>query len=318
MTKYGVTDLPEPLRTALSSEERTYRQWRLLSNFSQFVAFYACIHKIFIPLVLKFTSLVQTPYSHIQYSVLLPVVFSFSVFASTENNSWISLLSGAGLVFGIDEVYQTFIGRHQGWFAFSRLLSSIPFAFCCGVAMSRQSFKGRMSFAWIGAFSLLAFISARELKLSGTRGTDLLKNEVNVTRELIEESAACGAMQAHISPETNALSSKVIRIANCGLHPSLIELKDKVFQLKNETSESTNFHLIYFDGNRKVSGWNVLLPPQTSVFSPPVQLKGNRVGVLYSDSNPKAGLTVFVNEPFRGNFKVTRKPLEGFFDEKNP
>lgn len=303
-----VRDLPEPSRKTLSPEERVHRQWRLLVVFTHFVTFYACIHKLFIPLGLKVTSLNQTPYAHIQFSVLIPLILSFSMFYSSKSTKWISFLCGVGIVFGIDELYQVLVSRHQGWFAFSRLLSSIPFALACGFAMSRKAFGRDLLEGWKGALIFLGIIFIREWQISKV-DANLLLNSHNSSANATEsfQNLDCGAMELTVHSSSRVSVETSASIENCGLQPSI--LKGQKLTLKNNRSEAINLHLLYFTAGQKKIGWNLLVPPLQSIQSPKVQLEKETVGLLYSDSHPSMGIIALVPENLEGEWYFSRKPI---------
>lgn len=151
-------DLPEPARPEYSVHERSRRRWQLWVTFFLFFAFYSVLHKLLIPLGLKFTSLADSPYAKIDYKFIYAIVLWASLRRANGPTPWVAGLLGAGVVYAIFECYAVYSGYLVGWSAVSKLLSSVPIAIGCGIQLSHQSFKMFHRFAWVGAVAASLFL----------------------------------------------------------------------------------------------------------------------------------------------------------------
>lgn len=309
-SKNQIKDLPDPVRTNYSEEERRYRQWRLLVIFIQFVTFYACLHKLFIPITLKFTSLSETPYADIQPSLVLALFFSLLTSNSKSNNARISFLAGVLIVFGVSEIYQTSIHRVSGWFAFSRLLSAVPLAVASGYAMSRRSFQGKVRHAWLGATLFLAVFVIREWHFSErTPVPSLNQTAIPHFSPAVHPNLLCGAQDLRVSTVTGNPLERKVKIADCGFSPSTVLTGEEPIEFENTTDRAVNLHLLVFDGEKKKTAWNLLVPPHGRLLGTKIVLTPNQIGLLYSDNFPGLGLVAIRPISLTKNWVLTRKPL---------
>jgi hypothetical protein len=306
-----MTDLSEPIHRELSQEECLERQWRLFVVFTQFVTIYACVHKIFIPLALSFSSLKHTPYAEMQVSVLLPIILTLVTSKSKFNNAWLSLICGMCIVFGLNEILSTVSGRNTGWFAFSRLLSSTPMAVACGFALSKSKFNPNYKVAWLGAgvFSVLLVINDSRLQKPPTTSPTTDSAAVGMRLIPANENIDCGAQSLQLPPRQNPGSATNLSIQSCGLNPSVFLLGSAPLEIENTTGEAINLHLIIFEHNKKKTGWNTLLRPHEKRTVAKFELGPNTVGLLYSDSKPEIGITAIRSKELAYTWFLKRKPI---------
>lgn len=310
-TENQIKDLPEPQLTSLSQSESTLRQWQLFVVFTQFVAFYACIHKIFIPLFLSFTSLNNSPYSELQFSIVLPLALVFFCRRSKSHTQMISFLCGVAILFGIDEIYATAMGRHSGWFAFSRLLSSIPMAIACGFAMSKSAFSPKFKTAWLGAGALLVAVLVNEYRLNyKAQVPSNIPAVVSESRQIPKnENVECGAQAVTVHKGVLQSSSNLVTLKDCGFSPSVQSINNGTVEISNETDHPVNLHLIIFENQKKKTLWNVLLRSREKRVFIDLELSAESIGLLYSDSTPEVGIVGLRPASLDRGWNLTRKPI---------
>lgn len=161
-----MTDLPEPKRRILSAEESLARERRLLITVATLAVVYSCLHKFLVPIALKATALALTPYARIDWWWAHSVALLACLYFLPQTQRLLSVLAGAGVVYGAVEAAEAYLGHLPGWLAISRLLSSIPIAGLCIAILTGGRFPVRPAFAWAGAAIsvFLLYISLKVLR----------------------------------------------------------------------------------------------------------------------------------------------------------
>jgi hypothetical protein len=310
--KMNEPDLPEPAPKSWSLEERRLRQWSLAVLVMTFIAIYALLHKVFIPVTLKLTSLKTSPYSQIDPGFFLPVSLVFLLRRADHVTKALAFLAGIAIVYGAYEIFEVFQGRYVGWLAFSRLLSSVPLAGGCIYLMSQRKFKGDLSISWIGAVTFLLVAGVLEVRKAENFVSHEAPSKVAPAVPRFQDAVPqCGAIEFSIPPGTRAETPRVIRISDCGLSPAIIvETSARKLEFVNEKSESVNLHLVSAaKGKRWHTEWNISIPPKTSVQSRVFKLPAKSVGMLYSDSTPSVGIIAILPSDLPAAWHFQRKPI---------
>lgn len=155
--KHVSVDLPEPVRRKISAEEAHARQWRMATTAYGLVTAYTLLHKLIIPLALKFTALRGTAYAKVDFWFLHSVTLLYVLRRPTLSAAALSLLCGGGIAYGVVEIGELMLGRLAGWHVFSRMLSSLPVALFCILILIQQSKSRSTALAWLGAIATFAY-----------------------------------------------------------------------------------------------------------------------------------------------------------------
>lgn len=303
----SISDLPEPKRREFNAEEKRRRQWKLLVTFLTFVAGYATLHKLFIPFALSFTSLKGTPYAQIDAWFCLPVLLAWMLQRGEGNDSKISLLAGAAIVYGVFEVYEAAQGRYTGWLLFSRLLSAVPVSIGSAFLMSRRRLGGSLPAAWLGAVLLVGFLGFSEWQRSHPPPPEPAASDSNRNLPL-GEFASCGAQALTIPADATASLESKIEILDCGFSPSVLLLASHHVEMVNRTSKAVNLRFFLSEGGKPHSKWNILVPAQAKAahdFTVPA----GAAGLVISDSAPALGLVAILPPDRSQTWSFSRKPI---------
>jgi hypothetical protein len=142
-------DLPEPRRLSRAPRDPV-RSLELCLAFLWLVALYAFVHKLAIPVFLRFAagrSVGIDPWFIHPWLLLSGIKRAGALSPAT------SFLAGAGIAQGVFEAIAAFNGVYRGWAVFSHLLSSIPISVVC-VALLTGPLAGKSApLAWIGALA---------------------------------------------------------------------------------------------------------------------------------------------------------------------
>ncbi|MCB0405194.1 MAG: hypothetical protein KDD51_10445 [Bdellovibrionales bacterium] len=304
-------DLPEPQHRQYSADERRLRKQNLLITLLGFCTAYAQLHKLIIPLFLKLTPLHTSPYSRVDFWFLHSLVLFYLLKRTRKLHALGSLLAGIGILYGLFEVYEVFLGRLAGWLAFSRLLSSVPISFCCGLLMTLKDFDRRLAYAWAGVALLAVALIPQEkhywaLKAQPAATTPHASG-AEIAASVFKE---CGATEVHLDNETAAFlkthaTTVSIELRPCGFYPSILHLP-KNLQLSNPTDQALNIHYLAYKNGKQSASWNFVLKPHQTVQK---DLAPAEAAIVYSDSLPKAGLSALVERPAQGLWNWTRTPI---------
>jgi len=161
-----MTDLPEPKRRVLTPAEALARERKLLTTLAILAVAYSCLHKLLVPIALKGTALATSPYSKIDVWWAHSAALLFCLCYLPQTERLLSLLAGAGVVYGAVETAEAFLGHLPGWLAISRLLSSIPIAGICIAILTSRRFPVRPGYAWagVGISGFVLYVSLRVLR----------------------------------------------------------------------------------------------------------------------------------------------------------
>jgi len=143
-------DLPDPKRPAATPQRTEAVRWDVRIALLGLITFYASLHKLFIPLFLKFTRLGDSPYARVDLG-LVHALLLFHAISKRRIGHWAGFLIGMGIVMALAEVLRVATGKTVGWLAVSRLLSSLPIGAVCFSAVSTPEFRGNARYALLGA-----------------------------------------------------------------------------------------------------------------------------------------------------------------------
>ncbi len=143
-------DLPEPVRRPVTPQSEQASRWDLRVALLGIITAYAALHKLVIPLFLRFTRLSDTSYAQVDTS-LVHALLLFHAVLRRRVGRYLGFLIGAGIVLAGVEIAHVATGQTGGWLAFSRLLASIPIGAVCLSAASTPEFKGNGLWALAGA-----------------------------------------------------------------------------------------------------------------------------------------------------------------------
>ncbi|MBM4317200.1 MAG: hypothetical protein FJ116_06940 [Deltaproteobacteria bacterium] len=203
------------------------------------------------------------------------------------------------------------IGRHAGWFGFSRLLSSVPMAIACGFAMTKPSFKPQFKFTWFGAITLLLLTLTYEWYFLNRPSTPTQKNTIQETRLIpSNEHLDCGAQALEVSKGHTTNSLSVLEISECGFKPPIYTLPNGHLTVQNNTPRSVNIHLLVFEREKKRTLWNVVLQPKEQRNFNAIIISSDSIGMLYSDSAPEFRLSAVRNTSSNHAWSLSRKPIK--------
>ncbi|MEZ4751807.1 MAG: hypothetical protein R3B54_14605 [Bdellovibrionota bacterium] len=303
-------DLPEPKPRQYSAEERRLRRQNLLITLLGFCTAYAQLHKLIIPLFLKLTPLHSNPYSHVDIWFLHSLVLFIVLKKTRKLGPFGSFLAGIGILYGIFEIYEVFLGRLVGWLAFSRLLSSVPISFCCGLLMTVKDIDRRLGYAWAGTALLALFLIPQESHYWGTKSA--AQQEIPKPADLQEKRRAfivCGANEVHWDEESQKFfnshaPSYAIEIRDCGFYPAISRL-GQTLSVSNRTDQALNLHYLAYRNGKQSASWNVVLKPRQRLTK---ELETAEAAIVYSDSLPGAGLSALLGET-KENWIWTRSPI---------
>lgn len=147
-----VIDLPEPRKIEITPEERLVRQRKVISALLWLVVGYAFIHKIGVPLVLKFTRLSTSPYAEIDLWFFWPLALALAL--RRKEFSLASFLAGGGILYAFVDIVLSVRGVYPGWLGISKILSAAPFGGVC-IAFLTGPFPERVTrSAWFGVIAI--------------------------------------------------------------------------------------------------------------------------------------------------------------------
>ncbi|MCB0416214.1 MAG: hypothetical protein H6617_03055 [Bdellovibrionaceae bacterium] len=303
-------DLPEPQHRQYTAEERRLRKQNLLITLLGFCTAYAQLHKLIIPLVLKLTPLHVSPYSKIDFWFLHSLLFFFLLRKTRKLGPLGSLLAGVGILYGVFEVYEVFLGRLGGWLAFSRLLSSVPISFCCGLLMTVKDIDRRLGYAWAGVGILALSFLPNEKHFWEMKAAPQEETSKTVSAEIeVEAFTECGATEVRLQDEAVEFLRHhpltTIEVRPCGFYPAILDLP-KTLRLSNPTNEALNIHYLAFKNGKQSASWNIVLKPQQSLQK---RLERAEAAIVYSDSLPKAGLSALIDKSAGERWIWTRSPI---------
>lgn len=300
-------DLPEPRRPAFNPEERQRRTRGVFLIFLYVLCVYSLVHKVAIPVVLKFTLLSSTPYAHIDAAALLPVLVLY--FFRKGNLGWIgSLLAGASIAYGGAESYLILKGQYPGWLGVSRFLSSVPLSIWCIAVLTGGMVKPVVWSAWSGAMVILL---AARFPLLSSRPPSLVRASVAVTvPSASNEGMECRPLVLQVRPTPLPLLT-ALDIGNCGFTPKLASLAPETLRVTNSLGDPVNLHLVISKGDGPLrAGGNWMVPSKETLVLRLPKLSDGEVGMWYSDTHPQLGIAGGFSAGLEGNVELTRQPLK--------
>ncbi|MBS1983154.1 MAG: hypothetical protein JST16_03195 [Bdellovibrionales bacterium] len=307
------SDLSEPARE-ISGDPASYaeqRRWKLLFSALVFVTLYASVHRLWVPLGLKLTPLASSPYAKIDL-YFIPSIFLTFWLKRRAALGWMgSFWCGTLIGWAILESFDILSGRVMGWLPISHFVSAWPLAVISIALLSQRGRNPFLSAAWTGAL-LMAFLmvarsgddSAFDALTPSSERAAALKSDAPST------ALVCGAQILGLNPNTSVPKVDHIVLQSCGFIPSLAEWGPEGKRLENQSSALVNAHLVIHDGHKVRTVWNQVVRAGETRQIPFVALGENEIAILFSDSSPAAGLTVFVGAKARPSLRVQRSPLE--------
>jgi hypothetical protein len=318
------SDLPDPEEIRITSPKQLEgRFFKILYSLTVFAVLYSSVHKIWIPLFLKFTDVNQAAYKEIDFW-FVPAFFLWWHLHTTKSlGKFGSLLCGALIVHGILDLWMISLGRYFGWLQISHLLSSVPLALISiGWLTMAPDRKPYSVAAWGGVFLgvLLALTLSDELR-SFCMGTTP-KPEIAVQKlpdsdpgvPQLARSNICGRKAFWLDlkdyPDFNGRTE--IMLEDCGFSPAFHRLDSSFgFLVSNQTGKAANIHLLVFQPDGRKRGLNRILRTHEKWELHPGQfdLGDNEYLMIYSDTAADAGVTAMVPNDQTGGLKITRSPL---------
>lgn len=285
--------------------------WQLARIFIAFIAAYASIHKLLLPLALKLTSLNGTPYARIQIGVVVPVSLAIAMLRADRLTRVLSALCGVAIVWGAYEVLEVSLGRHVGWFAISRLLSSVPIALAAIVLMSTQDFGRDLSAGWLGVLLFVTVVVGKETWARREHSAAPIAGAPSqkvATPDPIE-NLSCGAARLLVTGDRGVTGDQALTVGDCGLSPSILLLKEGPLRVNNRLARSLNLHLLVVSRTSRATAWNILIPATREFLTPPVRLVPGAIGLLYSDNFREGGISVIRPSHLEKSWLVERDAL---------
>ena len=296
-------DLPDPQpRPVASLAELAERRWALLRSIVFFCVAYATLHKLVVPLTLRVLKVGIPAYGEIDFTFLIGWSLAFVLLRPKPWPGLMSFLCGALIVAGAASVLELVTSRSIGWLGISHLISAVPLAIAAIAVLSIRSDREEI-IAWTGAmFTALLWLSFQS-------GPDPIAAPavLQLSPPKAEPSASvdCGAQSLDVeTTDPHIPKTHELKIRACGLSPSALRLpkgRDRI-TIVNETSVAANIHVW--------KGWNLLVPQGARVESPKLRIR-ERPDLIYSDSNPGAGLTALIPseaESMGGRWVLRRLP----------
>lgn len=291
-------DLPEPPpRRQLSDEEYAQRKFALYRNLFIFAALYATLHKIILPLMLTQTTVLVPEYTKVDFWAIPGLFLAFHLFRYQKVNAVASLLAGSLIAYAIWDTVAIFSGQHKGWLVLSHAISSIPIGLLSIILLSTQSKTRSLSAAWTGGA-----MAASYLLLMNLLGGSVLPEPMTVTSQTSLTAivpSQCGAQEFEVKVRELSLTH-TLHLADCGFSPSALLYKNGTQLVLERKSElPMNVHVLYFDAagkrvrqsNRIIKGTENKSPLRELHF-----LAHEVAAILYSDTLPKIGKVLIVNE----------------------
>jgi hypothetical protein len=291
-------DLPEPSPHSEGGEEGA-RAFDLWLTALLFVTLYSSLHRLWVPAFLKFTPLQGSPYAQIDLSFVLGLLLWRRAAQKRFCDLGCALLAGALVGWSLFEFWNVAAGNFPGWLGLSHAISSLPLGavafFAFRWARGLQSFV----YAWVSALAAIAIwaSASRFMPFSELSRADrgVSAPSVKESQVVAGDNASCGALQLRLDPtlRLRSLSGAMVEVQDCGLAPSTLRLQGDSISFSNPRDRSLNLHLMIFSPGRaprQVGNW-VLAPRRRLQRKVPL-LGPNEVLLLYSDNEPKVGLSV--------------------------
>jgi hypothetical protein len=308
MARTDDVDLPEPPeRSALAGEAAAARRLRLALALLLFAALYSSIHKLWLPLFLRTTSLRATSYAHVEFAFLLGLALWYWLRRGGRLGAVGSTVAGALVGLAALEAWAVFDGRYLGWLALSHALSSWPLGAVALALFALPSIEGRLLWAWIGAAaaSVAWFGQATYQDRVASSPVAAVSSRLEGAPGPSPPARTCGARSVELTVAEEVASSDRLEIRECGFFPSVMAWPEsgrvRVF---NASPRAANVHL-------RVGGlgWNLLVPAGAEVLSPASPgLASEEAAFVYSDARPDAGLSVLARPNRTSDWRFSRQP----------
>lgn len=320
-------------------QERKYK-WVLLKTLCYFCVAYASIHKFFVPVVLKLSSLKNSLYSTIDYSFVVAVFLAWHLYFHNRLGRLGSMACGALVAVAGVETHNVLGGKYPGWLSISHSVASLPLALVAVFLLTFESKGRRIGYAWLGVGIVVVvflspfkrFFGLTQFPLAQVQSQHSMEISESKTTEkkpglsLVEAQKLCGTnslvldlVRVDRDIRAQSLSRPTLEIRDCGLRPSVIvvESMDSVFLITNHTKRAVNLHVI--------KGWNMLIPPLTTQQSQKFHSANvfGSVSMVFSDSSPQVGLSAIVFKNLLDSGHVVsfeRNPprVNEFFEKDSP
>jgi hypothetical protein len=303
-------DLPDPRpREPLSREQLDARRWELYRNVFAFATLYACLHKVLIPLFLSETSVTVRAYARVDAGFIPGVLLLAHLWRARWLGRWGSVLAGALVAYAVWEAREIGLGHHQGWLAWSHVLSSLPQGFLSVLMLSFPASGRRVGAAWMGAGVALVILGATAWWTSraaadSEASLSQAKPGASSMSGPATDADECGRRSLVVDPRTTRPRSH-IEIRSCGFYPAHLEAPAGVgkLRLRRHLVEAMNLRVVFYgaDGARMRQKNRVLKFDESDIalgeltFGP-----GETMALLFSDAKPALG-QVLVFAPSRAH-----------------
>ena len=318
-------DLPEPKERNLTTpQQKEERLFSVLYSLTVFAVLYSSIHKLWIPLFLKFTSVSQLSYQEVDFWIV-PAFAFWGHLRRHRNLSWFgTFLCGTLIVHGVFEMWFISEGKYFGWLEISHLLSAAPLALLSiGWLSLARDRKPQPIAGWAGVFlSILISVASsydfRNLFLGGPKTEDAqqeIRLEFNPGVPRLQRADECGQQAFWVSlvDYPNREARTEIQLSKCGLAPAMSRM-DRFygFSVLNKLPTSANIHILVFRPDGQKRGFNRILRSyeKLELHRGNFNIANDEYLMIYSDSTPGAGITALFPNDQKGLFKVTRTPLQ--------
>ncbi len=312
------TDLPDPkpeeIKSPLAREEHLFR---LLYGVTIFAILYTSIHKLWVPLFLRFTEVSQVAYQEINYWFLPAFLLLAHLLRKRQLGPVGSFLCGLLIVHGAWELWLIMQGKLVGWLQISHLLGSAPLALVsiAWLTMARKR-SPKKWWGWVGAVVAtfviaLPFFFGEPNNIPPSTGTSI-GFDPGVPK--LSDAAACGekAFWTDLS-EVGAISKRVeLSLGTCGFQPALSRLDFfHGFRITNELDRNANIHILVYQLDGRKRGFNRILKSKESLHlhRGNFQVNAEEFVLLFSDALPESGASALFPNGQMGRRKVTRSPI---------
>lgn len=312
-------DLPDPVSASEETGERAdaRKSWRATVTALLFASLYSSLHRLWVPLGLRFTSLADSPFARLDPAFLAGIFLWGRAHRRGRLGPADGIVAGGLVGFGFTEAVAIGSGHYVGWLALSHGISSLPMSLASFILLLHRDHRPSLRWAWTGAIATLLLLlptsfdlperphPPSEAQVPAPASTVRVPTlEIEATRDL------CGAQSLAVHVTSPRGLSAELSLEPCGFHPALLAADGGRLRLKNSGPQAANLHFVAYHGGTQRMGWNLVLRAGASMESPALSLRRGEVGLLYSDSAPGLGLALVV-APTEGEvtLRATRNPL---------
>lgn len=288
----------------------TFRAWNVVLTGLFFASVYASIHRLWIPLAFRFTPLSNSPFAHPDPWFVPGIALALTLRRTGKFNGLSVIVAGWVVGFGISEAIKIGMDVYEGWLALSHGISSAPMALAAFALLLFRDRGSRPAPAWAGAGAALAWAMAGPLA-PAIVVADRAPNDsvpaltvLRTTHTAEEAQVVCGARDLVVRAAHVPATDKIF-LESCGFRAGYVTPASERLRIENVTGQALNVHFIVVEHGRSRTAWNFVLRGHTFLRTPPLGLRSQAYGILYSDSSPAAGLVLVVPDSARAGTLVT-------------